>query len=183
VQPIQRFSFVHARVTFDRKSKQLCIDDQPANASLAMDSLGHSRLCLDGRPTSVQLEADGIKGQYACRHGFLLLVSESATWWDDLQLVLLSDDLRVLDHVVIDYQLDRAKIGEHHPVGPDVLELVFRHRWRVRVLERPRPFPQLNWHVFREHASFTTPRYLWFRRVGFGVAEGGEPGSEPTPRA
>jgi hypothetical protein len=145
VQPIQRFSF-------DRTTPPV--------------DLGNARLCLDGQPTKLRLDATGIEGQYACRHGFLLLVTNGLLWWDDFQLVLLSDDLRVLDHVWIEYQLDRAEMGEHRPVGPDELEFVFRERWRVRVLPSPRRFPQLAWHVYRESARFTTPRYLWFNRVG-----------------
>jgi len=133
-------------------------------------------LRLDGQPVAVQLDLGAIEGQYACRHGYLLLLVRVGFEGDELRLVLLGHELQRLDSVFVGtgslFGLDvqDAELTQQRVIGDDELEFTFQHTWRVKVLTHSTRVPQewWNWRVIREDATLSTPRYLWFRRVRGG---------------
>lgn len=133
-------------------------------------------LRFDGQPVALRLDLGAIEGQYACRHGYLLLFVRVGYEGDELHVVLLGRELERLDTVYVGtsgtfgMDVHDADLIDQHVVGEDELEFTFHHTWRVKVLARPTRLPQewWNWRVLREDATLKTPRYLWFRRVRRG---------------
>lgn len=130
-----------------------------------------AELMMDGKPTGLRLAAGSIRGQYECRHGYLLVVWNVLFEGEELRFFLLSAKPEVLDALYFSEAGIAAQASaelEGLVTAGDRLEFVFGGtRYAVDVREKPSAWPQewFSLKIFREDDYAKCPRYLGFSKV------------------
>lgn len=127
---------------------------------------------FDGEPVAFSITGDKLLGQYACRHGFLLIVAESSyDGGEYLRFALVSPQLAQIDQVYFahgDYFGNTSDEVSDQRVQGELLRFVYGgEHYGLKVLEKPAWWNQewLSLRAIRLDTWSKAPRYLWFTKL------------------
>lgn len=120
------------------------LDRQQARTStIAGAQFTRPLLRADGAGTGLYVEDGGLRGQFRCRHGYLLVIdSETCAWESGVQFLLLSAESTVLDAAQLHLAWVSGCVEDLSVASDDALDFKLLFRWRVTIRETSRWLPK-----------------------------------------